>query len=124
MDESNGPKRGNPHWVKGETPPGAKPFPKGQSGNPRGGSHRGRLADLLFRQLSEKVDGDPKERTAAELVVRAIIKEAMKGNVRAMEICLERVDGKMPLPVNVMTREEAAECLAEMLGVDPKELLE
>ena len=70
------------------------------------------------------MEGDPKQRTAAELVVRALIKEAIKGNVRAVEICLERVDGKVPVPVNVMTREEAAECLAEMLGVEPKDLLE
>ena len=124
MDDLGGPRRGNPNWVKGQIPTGAKPFQKGQSGNPRGGSHRGRLADLLFRQLSELVEGDPKQRTAAELVVRALIKEALKGNVRAMEICLERVDGKMPLPVNMMSREEAAECLAEMLGVEAKDLLE
>src|SRR5216683_1861823 len=79
MDDLGGPKRGNPNWVKGQTPEGAKPFPKGQSGNPRGGSHRGRLANLLFQQLGEKVEGDPKERTFAELVVRSIIKEAFKG---------------------------------------------
>ena len=124
MDDEGGPKRGNPNWKKGEVPPGAKPFQKGQSGNPRGGSRRGRLADILLRQLSELVEGDPKQRTAAEVIIRALIREAMRGNVRAMEICLERVDGKTPLPVNVMTREEAAEYLAEVLGVDPKELLE
>jgi uncharacterized protein DUF5681 len=124
VDDQSGPKRGNPNWVKGRTPPGAKPFQKGISGNPRGGSHRGRLANLLFQQLNEMVEGDPKQRTAAELVVRALIKEAIKGNVRAAEICLERVDGKMPLAVNVMTREEAAERLGEMLGVDPQSLLE
>ncbi len=124
MDDLGGPKRGNPNWVKGQTPEGAKPFPKGQSGNPRGGSHRGRLANLLFQQLGEKVEGDPKERTFAELVVRSIIKEAIKGNVRAMELCLDRVDGKVPVPLNVMSKEEAAEYLGEMLGVDPKSLLE
>lgn len=123
-DQSNGPRRGNPNWVKGVTPAGAKPFQKGQTGNPRGRSRRGRLADLLFQQLSEVVEGDPKQRTAGELVMRAVIREAIKGNVRAAELCLERVDGKMPLPVTAMTPEEAAECLGEMLGVDPKALLE
>jgi hypothetical protein len=46
------------------------------------------------------VDGDPKQRTAAVLIMRALIKEALRGNVRATQLCIEQIDGKVPLPVD------------------------
>ncbi len=122
MAESK-PRRGNPSWAAGEVPPGAKPFPKGVSGNPRGASRRARLVHLLNQQLNEIVDGDPKGRTAGELVMRALIKEAMRGNVRAAEICMDRIDGKVPQTTAKLTHEQAAQTLADMLGVDVAELL-
>jgi hypothetical protein len=115
--------RGNPKWKEGKVPRGAKPFRKGVSGNPRGSSQSARLAHLLNRQLNEVVDGDPKGRTAGQLAMRALIKEALRGNVRAAEICLNRIDGAVPQQVAQMTPDEAAQTLAEMLGVEPKELI-
>ena len=122
MGDSNR-SRGNPTWKEGKVPRGAKPFKKGASGNPLGSSRSARLAHLLNRQLNEVVDGDPKGRTAGELAMRALIKEAMRGNVRAAEICLNRIDGAVPQQVAQMTPDEAAQTLADMLGIAPEELV-
>lgn len=78
-------KRGNPLWKKGETPPGAKPFQPGQSGNPKGRASAGTtlrehinafsVSDLTETQL-RKIARDPDvgwtRRTAAVRVLRSM----------------------------------------------------
>lgn len=88
-------KRGNPNWKKGVVPAGAKPFQKGHSGNPAGGSRALRLVPLLREQLGKLVDEkDPKSGTVADAVMGSLIKEALKGNVRAQQEIITRLDGK------------------------------
>jgi hypothetical protein len=78
-------------FKKGETPKGAKPFQKGQSGNPNGQPRKLPALDkLLANVLGEEKDGV----TQAEEILKALQKQAKSGNVRAAEVLLERAYGK------------------------------
>jgi hypothetical protein len=82
--------------VKGRFPPGNKignRFPKGQTGNPNGRPKLTKLTEALREQLAEEMPGAP-ERTVAEAIARALIKEAMKGNVQAAREIADRTEGK------------------------------
>ena len=78
-------------FKKGITPPGAKPFKKGQSGNPKGKPCKiPRLDKLLAEVLGEDKDGI----TAAKAILMALRAKATKGDVRAAEVLLDRAYGK------------------------------
>lgn len=78
-------------FKKGETPPGAKPFVKGQSGNPKGRSKDiPELKQLLAEVLGEEKDGIE----AAKAILMALRAKATKGDVRAAEVLLDRAYGK------------------------------
>ena len=78
-------------FKKGVTPPGAKPFKKGQSGNPKGRPCKiPRLDKLLAEVLGEDKDGI----TAAKAILMALRAKATKGDVRAAEVLLDRAYGK------------------------------
>ncbi len=82
--------------VKGKFPPGNKignRFPKGQSGNPQGRPKLTRLTDALREQLAEVSPNAP-ERTVAEVIARALIREAISGNVQAAREIADRTEGK------------------------------
>lgn len=78
-------------FKKGVTPPGAKPFVKGQSGNPNGAPKKiPQLDKLLAEVLGEEKDGID----AAKAILMALRSKATKGDVRAAEILLDRAYGK------------------------------
>lgn len=78
-------------FKKGVTPPGAKPFKKGQSGNPKGQPRKiPRLDALLADVLGEEKDGID----AAKAILMALRAKATKGDVRAAEVLLDRAYGK------------------------------
>lgn len=78
-------------FKKGVTPPGAKPFKKGQSGNPNGAPKKiPQLDKLLAEVLGEEKDGVD----AAKAILMALRSKATKGDVRAAEILLDRAYGK------------------------------
>lgn len=78
-------------FKKGVTPKGAKPFKKGQSGNPKGQPKKiPRLDILLADVLGEKKDGIE----AAKAILMALRTKATKGDVRAAEVLLDRAYGK------------------------------
>lgn len=78
-------------FKKGVTPPGAKPFKKGQSGNPKGKPCKiPGLDNLLAEVLGEDKDGI----TAAKAILMALRAKATKGDVRAAEVLLDRAYGK------------------------------
>lgn len=78
-------------FKKGVTPPGAKPFKKGQSGNPAGKPRKiPKLQELLADVLGEEKDGV----TAAKAIMMALRTKATKGDVRAAEVLLDRAYGK------------------------------
>ena len=79
-------------FKKGEIPKGSKPF----SEHPENINKNGRpkklpeLEVLLSQVLSEVKDG----KTAAEIVLMALRKKAVSGDVRAIELILNRAYGK------------------------------
>ncbi len=78
-------------FKKGITPPGAKPFKKGQSGNPKGKAPKiPELDKLLAEVLGETKDGVE----AAKAILMALRAKATKGDVRAAEVLLDRAYGK------------------------------
>jgi hypothetical protein len=98
----------------------AKPFKKGQSGNPNGRPKKiPELRELLANVLGDEKDG----KTAAEAILMALRAKATKGDVRAAELLLDRAYGKpkqdielegsfntviMPQPVNRKAAEPEA----------------
>ena len=65
-------------------------FKKGQSGNPKGRPRKlPELDALLAEVLGEEKDG----MTAAEAILKRLLQEAAKGNLRAAEILLNRAYG-------------------------------
>jgi hypothetical protein len=78
-------------FKKGVTPPGAKPFKKGQSGNPNGQPKKlPALKKILAEVLGEEKDGIE----AATAILMALRAKATKGDVRAAEVLLDRAYGK------------------------------
>jgi hypothetical protein len=69
----------------------ARPFKKGQSGNPNGRPKKlPELRELLANVLGDEKDG----KTAAEAILMALRAKAAKGDVRAAELLLDRAYGK------------------------------
>jgi len=78
-------------FKKGETPKGAVPFVKGKSGNPKGAPRKIPNLDLLLAEvLGEDKDGIE----AAKAILMAMRSKAIKGDVRAAELLLDRAYGK------------------------------
>lgn len=88
-------------WEKGQTPEGAKPFSKGQSGNPQGRpagteNSRTRLKRLLSYEIQtiNELTGEIENLSAVELMDIAIIQKALTGDVKAYAEILNRMEGK------------------------------
>ncbi len=82
--------------IKGKFAPGnkiGKQFPKGVSGNKNGRPKLTRLTDALREQLAETAPNAP-EKTIAEVIARALISEAVSGNVQAAREIADRTEGK------------------------------
>ncbi len=79
-------------------------FKPGESGNPDGGALTVELRTVL-NDVALNENGDPilepgpdgKRRKVKRLrkVAEALVREAMKGNVQAIEKCFDRLDGKV-----------------------------
>jgi hypothetical protein len=84
-------------FKKGQTPPGAILFVKGQSGNPKG-----RLKDIpeLKQLLAEVLAEDKDGINAAKAILMALRAKATKGDVRAAELLLDRAYGKATQNLN------------------------
>lgn len=77
-----------------------RPFKKGQSGNPKGRPKK--LPDLeviMAAVLADESGGI----TAAEQIIKALHKAAIKGNVRAAELLLDRAYGKITQKIDHTT---------------------
>jgi hypothetical protein len=72
------------------------PFQKGQSGNPAGRPRSEQsITPWIKRLLFEKAHG----RTRAEHIATTLLQMAADGDVNAIRIVLERIDGKVIQPI-------------------------
>jgi hypothetical protein len=74
----------------GQIPEGAKPFKKGQTGNPNGRPKLPDLKEAMAKVLAEEKDG----MSALEAILKALRSKAAKGDVRAAQELLDRGFGR------------------------------
>lgn len=75
-----------------------RPWAKGTSGNPGGRPRRDALTEALKAQLaSDDSDG----RTVAEQIAAALIKSALRGDVRAIREIADRTEGRPRQQFNI-----------------------
>jgi hypothetical protein len=102
MTKTNGEQMANKR-PNGTFAPGHKlgnRFEKGTSGNEKGRPKLTKLTEALREQLAEEMPNAP-ERTVAEAIARALIKEAVSGNIAAIRECFDRAEGRAPLTLDV-----------------------
>ena len=69
----------------------------GESGNPAGRPPNKRYLSEIARELMKQArKGDLEGKTTDELVVLALVKEALKGNTKAIEMLHDWTEGKVP----------------------------
>ena len=79
-----------------DSPPPETRWKKGVSGNPRGRpKKRDSLTSLLKEEIAKICPANREKRTWQELVVRATLQLAMKGNATGLKKVWERLDGKV-----------------------------
>lgn len=78
-------------FKKGEQPKGSKPFKKGTTGNPNGRPKKLPEIDAL---LADVLGSDDDDKSEAKAVIKSLLTQAKKGNVRAIEVLLDRAYGK------------------------------
>jgi hypothetical protein len=83
-----------------------KPFKPGQSGNPKGKPKGTISITTVLRKLIEKrmqindpISKLPKNLKIKEIMALALIKKAVAGDVHALEVAMERLEGKPVQPV-------------------------
>lgn len=84
-------------------------FPKGKSGNPKG---RPKKLPELDKLLSEILGSEDETKSEAELIIRALVTRAKKGDVRAAELLLERAYGKVKQGISVDVPQEQVMVIA------------
>jgi hypothetical protein len=111
--------------VMGKFPPGnniGKQFPKGVSGNPSGRPKLTKLTEALREQLAEEMPNAP-ERTVAEAIARALIREAVGGNVQATREIADRTEGKPKQSIDVDLQIKDWRQLAQNYGVTEADVI-
>lgn len=78
-------------------------FLTGNSGKPLGTQHFNTLFKKVIRQVGG-VSRDGEKVTYDEIMVKKIVNMAADGNLKAAVIVLERVDGKVKLPIDIDNR--------------------
>lgn len=69
-----------------------KSFEKGETGNPHG---RPKKIPAIDELLADVLSTELKGKSAAKQIIEALRKQAIKGNVRAAEVLLDRAYGKV-----------------------------
>ena len=97
------------------------PFSKGQSGNPNGRPKvRPQLTPALRSILGKKApDGVMTNRRA---IAEKLVEIALDGDIQAIKLIFERVDGKVPEPVEVSGPDGNPIESEHRVNVDPEEV--
>ncbi len=80
-------------------PPEETRWKPGQSGNPRGRPKKGSIVDVLRELVETECATDPERRIYAELLMRALIHQGLKGNIGALKEISNRLVGQAPFLV-------------------------
>jgi hypothetical protein len=104
---------------KGENPESRKnlnPFKPGAEwrGNPGGMPRKPLLTDAIRRILEKtEINGQPikDSRQIADLVAETLVKAGLKGNTKAIEMLLDRMDGKVMQPIDITSADKPLETL-------------
>ena len=68
---------------------------KGESGNPNGRPKKGLAwADVLREIADEEVKGKDEKMTKMDAIARMVFKKAFEGDLGAINILMDRIDGK------------------------------
>jgi hypothetical protein len=97
-------------------------FQKGESGNPSGRPKLTRLTDALRQQLAE-TSPDAPESTVAETIARALIREAVSGNVQAIRELGDRTEGKPKQTIDLDLQINDWRTLAQNYGVSETDVI-
>jgi hypothetical protein len=81
-------------------PPSGTRWKPGQSGNPKGRPKKEEsIVDLLTDLAGELCPTDPEGRSFAELLVKALVHQGLKGNLGAIKEIFNRLAGRVPFVV-------------------------
>ena len=96
---------GNPHAVPPITPP-ERLWKPGQSGNPKGRPKgikdiRTQIREILKRKMevTDPIDKKTKKMTIGQQIVTAQVGQALKGNTKAFNALVDRLEGKVTQPL-------------------------
>jgi len=92
-------------FKKGQTPKGATPFKKGQTGNPNGRPKIPNIRDVLAEVLGEDVGG----KNAAKSILLKMRSKAMQGDVKAAEFIFGYTYSKASQNIDLTTQGEKIE---------------
>lgn len=87
-------------------PPAEARWKPGQSGNPKGRPKKGNIIDVLRELVDSECSTDPERRTYAELLVRSLVVQGLKGNLRATKEVLNRLVGQAPFLIGRVDGEQ------------------
>ncbi|MCK5019558.1 MAG: hypothetical protein KAS32_21035 [Candidatus Peribacteraceae bacterium] len=93
QSNNNNLKRGNPAWVKGK------------SGNPNGRPKKNACLTSLMKELLDRdaewiaPGATPDDKTWQQMIVKALLTKAAKGDIKAIELVLDRTEGKVTQPI-------------------------
>jgi hypothetical protein len=98
-------------------------FKKGETGNPSGRPKLTKLTEALREQLTEEMPSAP-ERTVAEAIARALIREAVSGNVQAAREIADRTEGKPKQSIDVDLQVKDWRELAQSYGLSEQDVID
>jgi hypothetical protein len=122
---TNSQKTGEKQTINGKFAPGnslGKKFPPGTSGNPSGRPKLTRLTDALREQLAE-INPEVPEKTIAERIARALIREAIGGNVQAIREIGDRTEGKPKQAIDLDMQISDWRALAKNYSLSEEEVI-
>ncbi|MGI8642291.1 MAG: DUF5681 domain-containing protein [Pyrinomonadaceae bacterium] len=99
-----------------------RPFQKGQSGNPNGRPKSAMLSDALRRKMLDAMP-DASEKTVADGIADALIKQALNGEVSAIKEVFDRTEGKVSQRIDADVNVFSWKAAIVDYGITPEEIL-